>query len=218
MTLKQCAQSILKIFRNKYTRTPGDFVHWKSPLQLVVGTILSAQCTDKRVNIVTKELFKKYKTAQDFADAKLPELEKEIRSTGFYRVKARHLKGVGEILVRDHDGRVPRRLEDLLKLPGVARKTGHLVMAKLYGKGTGVAVDTHVMRLSRRMGLTKHKSQDKIESSLNELFAPKDYLDVNEFMILHGRAVCRARSPKCDVCPVSKLCPKIGTKFGQYNI
>lgn len=210
MHTQQRARRILDLLKKIYTRKPGDFVAWKTPLQLVAGTILSAQCTDKRVNMVTKTLFKKYKTPHDFARARLPVLEKEIRSTGFYRSKARYLKGAGEMLVREFDGRVPKTVEELKRLPGVSNKTAHLIMAKLHGIHSGVAVDTHVKRLAYRMGLTRHTNPVKIEHDLNVLFPAKDYLEVNEFMILHGRAVCTARSPKCGACPVAQWCPKVG--------
>ncbi|KKW32524.1 MAG: Endonuclease III [Candidatus Uhrbacteria bacterium GW2011_GWA2_53_10] len=184
MNLQERAKAIFKILKKQYQPKASDFVIWKKPLELVIATILSAQCTDKRVN---------------------------------YRSKAKYLKGVGEMLLCDFGGKVPNTFDDLMKLPGVSHKTANLIMAKLYQAGTGVAVDTHVMRLSQRMGLTKHHAQVKIETDLNALFAPKDYLAVNELMILHGRAICMARSPKCLECPVKHLCPKRGTAYENKN-
>ena len=217
MKAQERAKAIFKILKKQYQPKASDFVIWKKPLELVIATILSAQCTDKRVNIVTKTLFKKYRTAHDYANAPSAQLEQDIKSTVFYRSKAKYLKGVGEMLLCDFGGKVPNTFDDLMKLPGVSHKTANLIMAKLYQAGTGVAVDTHVMRLSQRMGLTKHHAQVKIETDLNALFAPKDYLAVNELMILHGRAICMARSPKCLECPVKHLCPKRGTAYENKN-
>jgi endonuclease-3 len=213
MDIQQRAYAILKILRLKYKRRPDDFVHWCTPLELLVATVLSAQCTDKRVNMVTRNLFKKYKKARDYMEARSSVLEKEIRSTGFYKSKTKYLKGIGKMLVAKFNGKVPADFNELLHLPGVSRKTANLIMAKLHGQSLGIAVDTHVTRLSYRMGLTKNKLQNKIENDLNKLFKPADYLDVTEFMILHGRAICKARQPKCLVCPVAHLCPKIGTEY-----
>lgn len=205
MRKKERARTVLKRLRRTYTE-PGEFVRWSTPLELVMGTILSAQCTDKKVNQVTKTLFKKYHTARAYARAALPVLEKEIYSTGFYRSKARYLKGIGTLLVRDFEGKVPRTREDLLRLPGVSYKSANLIMAKLYGKHTGIAVDTHVMRLSPRLGLTKHYAQQKIAADLEKLFSPRDYLDVNEYFIMHGRAICKPR-PLCAQCVLNDICP-----------
>lgn len=205
MTKQQRSRTILRRLKRTY-KTIGPFVVWSNPLELLIGTVLSAQCTDKRVNIVTKTLFKKYKTAKDYADAKLTTLEKEIYSTGFYKTKAKYLKGIGQALMERYGGKVPNRLLDLLTLPGVARKSANLVMAKAFGTPTGIAVDTHVFRVAPRLGLTKAKNPDTMARDLERLYAPKDYLAVNEYMIMHGRAICTSK-PKCSSCILKNICP-----------
>lgn len=200
------AREILKRLQRTY-RVRGPFVVWGNPLELLIGTVLSAQCTDKRVNIVTTTLFKKYKTAKDYADAKISDLQKIIYSTGFYKSKAKYLKGIGQALVSKYGGNVPNRFGDLLTLPGVARKTANLIMAKAFGTPTGIAVDTHVFRVAPRLGLTKGKTPDAMARDLEALYAPKDYLAVNEYMIMHGRAVCAPRKPKCPSCVLKNICP-----------
>ncbi len=206
MKQRERARKILKRLKRTY-RVRGPFVVWGNPLELLIGTVLSAQCTDVRVNIVTKKLFKKYKTANDYARAKLPQLEKEIYSTGFYKTKARYLKGIGQALQERCGGNVPNRFEDLLTLPGVARKSANLIMAKAFGIPTGIAVDTHVFRVAPRLGLTKGKTPDAMARDLEKLYQPKDYLDVNEYMIMHGRAICAPRKPKCPSCVLNDICP-----------
>lgn len=210
MVKKERARTILKRLRRAYTE-PGEFVKWRTPLELVIGTVLSAQCTDKRVNQVTKILFKKYRSARAYARAALPVLEKQIYSTGFYRSKARYLKGIGTLLKKEFNGRVPRTKEDLMRLPGVSHKSANLIMGKLYGKHTGIAVDTHVMRLAPRLGLTMHNAQQKIAADLEKLFSSREYLDVNEYFIMHGRAICKPR-PLCAECVLQDICPS-ATKF-----
>lgn len=185
----------------------GPFVEWSNPLELVVGTMLSAQCTDERVNKTTKVLFKKYTTAKDYADAKLTTLEKEIYSCGFYHNKAKNLKGIGKILKEKFDGRVPDHLEGLLLLPGVSHKTAYIVLSKAFGKNVGVAVDTHVFRLAGRLGLSHAKTPDKMSGELASLLLPKEYLRLNEYLITHGRAICAPRKPKCEICILRDLCP-----------
>lgn len=206
MTQKQRAQEILRRLRRSYTER-GEFVHWTTPLELLIGTVLSAQCTDKRVNMVTPALFAKYRTAGDYAKANLRTLEKEIHSTGFYKTKARYVKGIGQALVECYGGEVPQSREELLTLPGVAKKTANLIMAKAFHTYTGIAVDTHVHRVAPRLGLTKHTNTDKIAADLEALFPARDYLDVNEYMIMHGRAVCAPRKPRCGECPLKDICP-----------
>lgn len=200
------AQEALKRLKKAYQVT-GPFVEWSNPLELVVGTALSAQCTDERVNMVTKELFKKYKTARDYADADQGVLEKEIYSTGFYRNKAKNLRGMGKVLVERFGGKVPDTLEGLLALPGVSNKTAYIVLAKVFGRQEGVAVDTHVFRLAPRLGWSDAKTAEKMSLELGELFPKKDYLDMNEYLITHGRAVCSPRNPKCDICVLADICP-----------
>lgn len=206
MDKKQRSREILKKLKKEYRET-GPFIEWSNPLELLVGTILSAQCTDERVNMVTKDLFAKYKTAADYAKADISTLEKEIYSTGFYKNKAKALKESGQIMVDDFDGEVPDELEKLLTLRGVSVKTAYLVLSKVYGKNVGLAVDTHVFRLSKRMGFSDAKTPEKMSKELSEIIDPKNYLLWNEYLITHGRAIC-GRKPKCDQCMVKDLCDK----------
>lgn len=217
MTTRQHAQKILQILRRTYTRTPEDFVKWRNPLELTIATVLSAQCTDKKVNEVTAKLFKKYKTAEDYATAPLSTLEKEIKSTGFYRMKSKYLKGIGQILMNRFAGKVPRTHEELLLLPGVSFKSANLIMEKAFGIPTGVAVDTHVNRISPRLGLTSARDPNKKAKDLEAIYPKKDWLELNEFFILHGRAICRS-FPRCGICPILNLCPegKKRKKTGNY--
>jgi len=178
-----------------------------------VATILSAQCTDARVNEVTRELFQKYRTAQDYVQAGPQELEQMIRPTGFFRNKARSLIGMGQTLVAQFGGEVPDDMADLLKLPGVARKTASVVLGNVFEKAEGVVVDTHVKRLAYRMGLTtEQKNADKIERDLMALFPPEVWIFISHALILHGRETCPARKPKCAACIMQDLCPKRGLK------
>lgn len=210
MTRQERARIILRRLKKAYPVT-GPFLTWTTPLELVVGTMLSAQCTDARVNQVTAELFQKYTSARDYADADLSELEREIYSVGFYRNKAKHLKGIGSVLVEKFKGEVPGKLEDLLLLPGVSYKTAYLVLAKVFGKNIGLAVDTHVFRVAPRLGLTTGKTAEAASSDLGRLFKPKDYLAVNELFITHGRAVCVPRRPRCGECVLADICPTART-------
>lgn len=202
---KILGRTMLRRLKRQYPTT-GPFVAWKTPLELVIGTVLSAQCTDQRVNIVTKTLFKKYKTARDYAKANLKILEREIYTTGFYKSKARYLKGIGTLLEKEFGGRVPNRREDLLKLPGVSYKSANLIMAKAFGTPTGVAVDTHVMRVTPRLALTNHRDPKKIAADLEALFPASDWLNVNEYLITHGRAICKPQ-PRCGDCVLNDICP-----------
>lgn len=208
MIKKDRVKEILRRLEKTYVK-PGPFVEWSTPLELVVGTVLSAQCTDERVNRVTKVLFAKYKTAQDYALADSAELERDIYQTGFYKSKAKYLRGIGTLLVEKFGGQVPDDFDALLTFPGVARKTAHIVMAKAFGKFTGVAVDTHVMRMAPRLGLTKEKEQEKIAKDLEKLFPCEEYLRVNEYFITHGRTVCVPRKPKCGECVLRDICPAL---------
>lgn len=177
------------------------------PLQLLVATILSAQCTDQRVNMVTPALFAKYRSAKDFARANQKELEQEIRSTGFYRSKAKSITNCCKALVERFDGEVPDRMEDLIGLAGVGRKTANVVLGNAFGKAEGVVVDTHVKRLSGRLKFSLHSEPEKIESDLMELIPRKDWIATGDLLITHGRKTCGARKPKCLECPVMNLCP-----------
>lgn len=182
-------------------------LQYTNPLELLIATILSAQCTDERVNIVTKTLFEKYKTAEDYANANAKELEEDIRSTGFYRNKARNIKKCCQMLVEKFDSQVPRTMEEMLELPGVARKTANIVLSNAFGVIEGIAVDTHVRRLAKRLGLAEHEDPNKIEDSLMEI-VPKDYwMKITDLLIFHGRRICMAKKPKCAVCVLNKICP-----------
>jgi endonuclease-3 len=184
---------------------------YKNPLELLVATILSAQCTDRRVNIVTKVLFKKYRKPEDYANADLEELEEGIRSTGFYRNKARNVKKCCRILVEKFNSQVPKTMEELLELPGVARKTANIVLSNAFGVVEGIAVDTHVRRLARRLGLSEHENPNKIESDLMEIVPKTRWKRITDLLIFHGRRICAARKPKCEICVLNKLCPSAFT-------
>lgn len=183
-----------------------------TPLELLVATILSAQCTDVLVNSVTPTLFKKYQKAADYANAPLEELEQDIRKTGFYRNKAKHLREAGQMLVERYDGVVPRTMAELTSLPGVARKTANVVMGNAYGIVEGVVVDTHVGRLARRLGLSASEDPVRVEQDLMALIPQKDWLALSHMLIYHGRAVCQARRPLCEECTLVAVCPT-----GQAN-
>jgi len=180
-----------------------------------VATILSAQCTDERTNRVTRSLFARYRTAADYAKARLSALEREIKPTGFYHNKAKALVALGQKLVADLGGEVPATMEALVTLPGVARKTANVVLGSAFGKAEGVVVDTHVQRVSQRLGLTKRKQPEKIERDLMAVFLRQAWIEASTQLVLHGRYICIARAPKCSICPVSKLCPKIGVSKSQ---
>ena len=182
------------------------------PLQLLVATILSAQCTDKRVNIVTKDLFKKYRSATEFADAPLAELEQAIKSTGFFRNKAKNIQACCRKLGEQHGGRVPCTMEELIQLGGVGRKTANVVLGNAFGLNVGVVVDTHVTRLSHRLGLTKQKTPEKIEGDLMALVPQNQWARFSHWLIWHGRRRCYARKPDCAKCEIQRLCPRIGLK------
>jgi endonuclease-3 len=187
-------------------------LNYSSPVQLLVATILSAQCTDERVNIVTKVLFADYPTAADLAAIPIPKLEKIIQSAGFFRNKAKSIKAACQALVDQYDGEVPQDLEKLVALPGVGRKTANVVLGTAFGIPTGVVVDTHVTRLSNRLGLTENEDAVKIERDLMELLPKNQWIDFSHRMIHHGRRVCNARKPKCEICGMKTFCPKIGVE------
>lgn len=179
---------------------------YETPVQLLVATILSAQCTDERVNQVTPELFRRYPDAPRLGDAPLEELEDLVRSTGFYRNKAKNIKGACEMIVQDFAGQVPKRMEELLKLPGVARKTANVVLAHGFGINMGVTVDTHVKRLSHRLGLTEHEDPIRVERDLMRLLPQPDWENWSIRLIYHGRAICKAKKPDCGNCVLADLC------------
>ena len=206
LSAKERIPEIVKILRKHYPAT-CTALHFETPLQILVATILSAQCTDERVNMITPSLFKKYPTAREFAKARQEELELEIRSTGFFRNKAKNIIGAAQMICDDFGGKVPDTMEDLIRLPGVARKTANIVLSSGYKKAEGIAVDTHVKRLSERLGLSTQTDPEKIEKDLLVIVPKKDWLDFNYLLVNHGRAICIARKPKCPECPVQKLCP-----------
>jgi endonuclease-3 len=182
-------------------------LHYTSPLELLIATMLSAQCTDVRVNIVTKYLFKKYRKAEEYSNADLKELEQDIKSTGFYRNKARNIKQCCQMLVEKFDSQVPNNMEEMLELPGVARKTANIVLSNAYGVVAGIAVDTHVRRVAKRLGLTENEDADKIEQDLMRIVPKRSWMRITDLLIFHGRRVCVAKHPKCDGCVLNKICP-----------
>jgi endonuclease III len=186
-------------------------LNYTNPLEILVATMLSAQTTDIRVNIVTQTLFKKYRTPQDYANADLKELEQDIHSTGFYHNKAKNLKACCKLLLEKFRSQVPKTMDELLELPGVARKTANIVLYNAYGITAGIAVDTHVMRLSQRLGFTEQKDQNKIEQDLMAI-TPKDrWMPLTDLLIFHGRQVCTAKKPRCDICVLNEICPSAFT-------
>ncbi len=203
---KQRAPEILAQLKCLY---PGATcsLNYETPVQLLVATILSAQCTDERVNKVTPALFDRFPDAYSLAGCDREELESLIRSTGFYRNKAKNIQGACQLIVKEYGGEVPKQMEELLKLPGVARKTANVVLAHAYGIIVGVTVDTHVKRLSNRLGLTKQADPIKIEQDLMKLVPQPEWENLSIHLIFHGRAICKARKPDCDVCTLADLCP-----------
>ncbi|NPA49991.1 MAG: endonuclease III [Thermodesulfobacteria bacterium] len=183
---------------------------FSNPLELLVATILSAQCTDERVNQVTKTLFKKYRTAKDYAEAPLEELAEDIRPTGFYQQKAKYIKEAARMIVEEFGGEVPRLMEEMLRMPGVARKTANIVLANAYGVVEGIPVDTHVRRLAQRLGFSQEKDPNKIERDLMALIPREDWAFIPYVLQQHGREVCKARKPLCEKCVVKDLCPSRG--------
>jgi endonuclease-3 len=208
---KKRAMKIIAMLDRIYPGAHCELEH-ADPLQLLIATILSAQCTDKRVNIVTKELFKKYRSAADYVNASLAELERAVKSTGFFRNKAKNIQACCRKLVERHGGKVPRTMEELTQLDGVGRKTANVVLGNAFGINIGVVVDTHVARLSQRLGLTQQKTPEKIESELMSLVPQKQWTLFSHWLIWHGRRRCDARRPDCGHCEIRKLCPQIGLK------
>jgi endonuclease-3 len=203
---KKRAHKIVSRLKKNYPEARCSLNH-ASPLELLVATILSAQCTDERVNIVTAELFRKYRVAEDYTRVAQEELEQDVRSTGFFRNKAKAIQGACRMMIERYGGRVPETMEELLELPGVARKTANVVLGNAFGVASGVVVDTHVSRLSQRLGLTTETQPEKIERDLCELIPRTDWIDFSHLLIAHGRAVCKARTPLCAGCLLLDLCP-----------
>ncbi|MFB0503240.1 MAG: endonuclease III [Candidatus Bathyarchaeia archaeon] len=211
MSEKERSQGILTLLRKQYPDAKGTALNFSNALELLVATILAAQCTDEKVNQVTKVLLKRYRTPKDYAEADLEELQEIIKPTGFYRSKSKFIKAAAKKLVEDFDSEIPRSIEEMTKLPGVARKTANIVLSNAYGIIEGVAVDTHVMRLSKRFGLTEQKNRDKIERDLMNLFPKEHWFELTNLLIVHGRSACTARRPKCGECVVNELCPSAFT-------
>lgn len=204
------AEKIRKILEKLYPEVSCS-LNYSNPLEMLIATQLSAQCTDERVNIVTKDLFRKYRSAQDFAEADLKELEEDIRSTGFYKNKAKNIKACTRRIIDVFDGEVPDNMEDLLTLPGTGRKTANLVLGDIYKK-PAVVVDTHCIRLTNRLGLTKESDPTKIEFELKKLLPPDYQLKFCHQMVAHGRLICNARKPKCEECALKEVCKFAGSK------
>jgi len=202
------ARAVYRILTKTYPEVRCE-LDFKNPLQLIVATVLSAQCTDKRVNLVTPELFKKYRSAKAFAGADIKDLEKLVFQTGFYRAKARHIKGLATKLVTEFDGQVPRTIGELVTLPGVGRKTANVVLGHAFNI-PGITVDTHFGRLSRRFGWTTSQDPVKVEGEVGQLIPEKEWTNLSQRMIWHGRRICHSRKPACGVCPIAKICPSVG--------
>ncbi len=199
-------ERIFKLLKQEYPDA-APALHFKNELELLVATILSAQSTDRQVNQVTKTLFKKYRTVEDYASADISEFGKDIYSTGFYRQKAKHIIGSAQLMLTEFNGQVPDTMQGLLQLHGVGRKTANIVLSRAFGKIEGIAVDTHVKRLSRRLGFTQETDPEKIELDLMSIAEREELETLSMTLILHGRNVCIARKPKCEICVVNKLCP-----------
>ncbi len=203
---------IIELLEKQYPNAKTA-LNFANPLEILVATMLSAQTTDVTVNVVTQKLFKKYHTAQDYANADIKELELDIHSTGFYHNKAKNLKNCCQLLVEKFHGQVPKTMEELLELPGVARKTANIVLFNAFGITAGIAVDTHVTRLSQRLGLTEQKDQNKIEKDLMQITPSEKWMPLTDLLIFHGRQVCTAKKPRCEICVLNKICPSAFT-FG----
>jgi len=203
---KKRATEIVKRLKRAYPDAHCALVH-TSPFELLIATILSAQCTDVRVNIVTADLFRKYRSPQDFLAVPQRELEKDIHSTGFFRNKAKNIQAACKRIIEEFGGEVPQTMDELLTLGGVARKTANVVLGNAFGIASGVVVDTHVSRLSQRLGLTENKTPEKIERDLAELIPKRDWVMFPHWMIFHGRQICIARKPKCGECVLADICP-----------
>lgn len=217
---------MILVIKSKKSRTPAPFLptlnlfkkhypdahcalNFTNPFELLIATILSAQCTDERVNKVTPPLFKKYPTPKKMSHAGISDIEELIKSAGFYKNKAKNIKACCQILTEKHGEKVPEKMEDLVELPGVGRKTANVVLGNAFGIASGVVVDTHVTRLSNRLGWVKTESAEKIEAILNKVCPKKDWIMLSHYLISHGRAVCKARGPSCETCFLIKTCPRI---------
>ena len=211
---KERTEQIIKLLKRAHPDAHCALNH-SNAFELLVATILSAQCTDERVNIVTANLFRKYRQPEDYLKVRDTELQQDIKTTGFFRNKTKSIQGASKMLVEEFHGEVPRTMEELLKLPGVARKTANVVLGVAYGIAEGIVVDTHVNRLSHRLGLTKQNDAGKIEKDLMDLVPRQDWIIFAHLLIFHGRRICKARRPWCEECAVEKLCPSSILKTGK---
>jgi endonuclease-3 len=211
--LKQRVRKIIRLLKRAYPDAKCSLEH-SNAFELLIATILSAQCTDARVNIVTQDLFRKYRKPQDYLKVSPKELEQDIRTTGFFRNKTKSIQGTAKVLTEQYGSKVPETMEELLELPGVARKTANVVLGNAFGISSGVVVDTHVTRLSHRLGLSAQKTAEKIEEELIAIVPKKDWVIFPHLMISHGRAICKARNPLCAECVIEKLCPSSYLKTG----
>jgi len=211
--LKQRTRKIIRLLKRAYPDAKCSLNH-SNAFELLIATILSAQCTDARVNIVTQDLFRKYRKPEDYLKASEKELQQDIRTTGFFRNKTKSIQGTATVLTEQYGGKVPATIDELLELPGVARKTANVVLGNAFGISSGVVVDTHVTRLSRRLGLTEQKDPEKIENDLVAIVPKKDWIIFSHLLIAHGRAICKARNPLCAECVVEKFCPSSYLKTG----
>ncbi len=211
--LKTRTRDVIRRLKRAYPDAKCSLNH-SNPFELLVATILSAQCTDERVNIVTADLFRKYKKPEDYLKVSPRELEKDIQSTGFFRNKTKSIQGTSKVLSEEYDGEVPHTMDELLELPGVARKTANVVLGNAFGVKAGVVVDTHVTRLSHRLAFSHEKTAEKIEQDLIAIVPKKDWVIFPHLLIAHGRKICKARNPLCDECPIEKFCPSSFLKTG----
>jgi endonuclease-3 len=215
--LKARTRTIIRRLKRAYPGARCSLNH-SNPFELLVATILSAQCTDERVNIVTADLFRKYRKPEDYLNVSPRELEKDIQSTGFFRNKTKSIQGASKMLAEQYGGQVPQTMEELLELPGVARKTANVVLGNAFDIHAGVVVDTHVTRLSHRLGLTQQKTAEKIEQDLIPIVPRKDWVVFPHLMIYHGRKICKARNPLCAECTIEKQCPSSFLKTGEHPL
>jgi len=212
LSVRMREMEILKRLKKAYPDVKGTALHYSNPLELLVATILSAQTTDEMVNRTTQNLFKKYRTARDYAEADLEELQNDIKSINFYKNKAKYIKEACKIIVEKNDGKVPDTMEELIKLPGVSRKTANVVLSNAFHKNEGIVVDTHVIRLSKRLGLSDNKNRDKIEQDLMKIYPKEAWFDIANLLIAHGRRICKARNPDCEKCILKDICPYYNKK------
>jgi len=211
--LRARTRKIIRALKKAYPDAKCSLNH-SNPFELLIATILSAQCTDARVNLVTQDLFRKYRKPEDYLKVSEKELQRDIRTTGFFRNKTKSIQGTAKVLTEQYRGAVPETMEELLELPGVARKTANVVLGNAFGIESGVVVDTHVTRLSHRLALSTQKTAEKIEDDLSAIVPKKDWVMFPHLMIAHGRAICKARNPLCEECPIEKYCPSSYLKTG----